>query len=70
MSPWGDLIVCEDTEGQCSLVGLKPDGSQYMLANNAYAHSELAGACFSPDGATLFLNIQKRGLTLAVKGPW
>lgn len=70
MSPWGDLIVCEDTADHCGLVGVRPDGRQYALADNAYSHSELAGACFSPDGGTLFVNIQVNGLTLAITGPW
>lgn len=70
MAPWGDLIVCEDTAGECALVGVRPDGSQYLVANNAYEQSELAGVCFSPDGQTMFVNIQHRGLTLAVTGPW
>jgi uncharacterized protein len=30
----------------------------------------LAGATFSPDGTTLFVNVQRRGLTLAITGPW
>jgi len=30
----------------------------------------LAGACFSPDGTTLFVNIYEPGITLAVTGPW
>ena len=70
MSPWGDLVVCEDTAGYCGLVGLRTDGTQYPIADNAYTHSELAGVCFSPDGMTLFVNIQERGMTLAVTGPW
>ena len=70
MSPWGDLIVCEDTSGNCGLVGIRPDGSQYAIANNAYSSSELAGVCFSPDGETLFVNIQYPGTTLAITGPW
>lgn len=73
MAPWGDLIVCEDTEidtDPCALVGIRPDGSQYLLANNAYSDSELAGVCFSPDGKTLFVNIQYPGMTLAITGPW
>ncbi len=32
--------------------------------------SELAGACFSPDGSTLFLNIYYPGVTLVITGPW
>jgi secreted PhoX family phosphatase len=70
MSPWGDLVVCEDTIGHCGLVGLQMDGTQYPIADNAYTDSELAGVCFSPDGSTMFVNIQERGLTLAITGPW
>ncbi|MCH7828951.1 MAG: DUF839 domain-containing protein [Proteobacteria bacterium] len=73
MAPWGDLIICEDLVGplkNCSLVGMRPDGSQYQIANNAYTSSELAGVCFSPDGKTMFLNIQYPGMTLAITGPW
>lgn len=73
MAPWGDLIVCEDTVGSedhCALVGVRPDASQYMIANNAYSDSELAGVCFSPDGKTLFVNIQYPGMTIAITGPW
>jgi secreted PhoX family phosphatase len=73
MAPWGDLIACEDTEestDHCAMVGIRPDGSQYMLANNAYSMSEFAGACFSPDGRTLFVNIQYPGMTVAITGPW
>ncbi len=73
MAPWGDLIVCEDTESNtdhCALVGIRPDGSQYLVANNAYTDSELAGVCFSPDGETMFVNIQYPGVTIAITGPW
>jgi secreted PhoX family phosphatase len=70
MAPWGDLIVCEDTANHCGLVGIRPDGSQYEIADNAYSDSELAGACFSPDGRILFVNIQYPGMTVAITGPW
>jgi secreted PhoX family phosphatase len=69
-APWGGLVVCEDTAGHCGIVGIGPDGAQYAVADNAYSDSELAGACFSPDGDTLFVNIQYPGLTLAITGPW
>lgn len=70
VAPWGDLIVCEDrTTDVVRLVGVTPRGQQYPLALN-HTNGELAGVCFSPDGSTLFVNIQKRGLTLAVTGPW
>ena len=69
-APWGDLLVCEDTSGHCGIVGIDRDGVQYAFADNAYSESELAGVCFSPDGKILFVNIQYRGLTLAITGPW
>ena len=70
LSPWGDLVVCEDTVDHCGLVGITPSGQQYVLADNAYTSSELAGICFSPDGKVMFVNIQERGMTLAITGPW
>jgi secreted PhoX family phosphatase len=70
MAPWGDLLVCEDTSDHCGLVGIRPDGSQYQLADNAHSNSELAGVCFAPDGKTLFVNIQYPGMTLAITGPF
>jgi len=70
MAPWGDLIICEDTAEHCSLVGVRPDGRQYLLADNSWSNSELAGVCFSPDGRTLCVNIQYPGTTVAITGPW
>ena len=35
-----------------------------------YRGSEWAGATFSPDGRTLFVNIQSPGVTFAITGPW
>lgn len=70
MAPCGDLMVCEDTASHCGIVGIGPDGVQYAIADNAYTGSELAGICFSPDGNTLFVNIQYPGMTLAITGPW
>jgi secreted PhoX family phosphatase len=70
MAPWGDLIVCEDSAAINSLVGVRPDGSQYEIARNRYSKSELAGACFSPDGNILFVNIQYPGKTIAITGDW
>lgn len=69
-TPWGDLVVCEDRQGDVvRLVGVTPEGGCYTLANNN-ANSEFAGVCFSPDGSTLFVNIQHDGLTIAITGPW
>jgi secreted PhoX family phosphatase len=70
VGPWGDLVICEDTASHCGLVGMTADGLQYPIADNPYSTSELAGICFSPDGQVMFVNIQVRGLTLAITGPW
>jgi len=70
VSPWGDLIVCEDADTGCALVGVTAAGRLYQFARNAYTDSELAGACFAPNGRTLFANVQKQGITLAIDGPF
>ncbi len=70
MAPWGDLVVCEDTRDHCGIVGVRPDGSQYAIADNPYSGSELAGVCFAPDGQTLFVNVQYPGTTLGISGPF
>ena len=70
VAPWGDLVIYEDTSTHCGLIGMTSDGMQYPIADNAYTNSELAGICFSPEGSVMFVNIQVRGLTLAITGPW
>lgn len=76
VAPWGDLIICEDSYSDLPdtvnyLRGLTPDGRMYTLAMNAHAENgEFCGACFSPDGTTLFVNIQRPGMTLAITGNW
>ncbi len=70
VAPWGDLVVCEDRSGPVvRLIGVTPQGDCYRLAMH-HLRSEFAGAAFSPDGSTLFVNIQGPGLTLAITGPW
>lgn len=71
IAPWGDLIICEDTKGTCRISGVTPEGAFYPIAaNHGPEGSEWAGACFSPDGTTLFANVQKPGYTVAITGPW
>lgn len=70
VAPWGDLFVCEDGKPDQFVVIVKPDGRLFHFARNAGSRYEFAGACFSPDGSTLFVNIQGDGLTLAITGPW
>ena len=70
VAPWGDLILCEDGGDKQFLIGITPSGRFFKLGKNSASNSEFAGACFSPDGSTLFVNIQHQGLTLAITGPW
>ncbi|MBD2344023.1 alkaline phosphatase PhoX [Anabaena subtropica] len=69
VAPFGDLILCEDGPGEQYLRGVTPQGEIYNFARNALNNSEFAGACFSPDGRTMFVNIYS-GVTLAIWGPW
>ena len=70
VAPWGDVILCEDGPEDQFLVGVTPEGELYKLGYNAFNTSEFAGAVFSPDGGTLYVNIQNPGVTLAIRGPW
>jgi secreted PhoX family phosphatase len=70
VAPWGDLLVCEDCSEPSDIDGITPEGKVYKLARNVLSDSELAGVCMSPDGSTLFVNIQHDGLTLAITGDW
>jgi uncharacterized protein len=72
VTPWGDLILCEDGDGEQYLVGLDPStGSLWAFARNADAgQNEFAGANFSPDGNTLFVSVQSPSTTFAITGPW
>ena len=71
VAPWSDIILCEDGPGNQYLRGLTKEGKIYDLARNAHkAKSEFCGACFSPDGKVMFVNLQEPGLTFAIEGPW
>lgn len=72
VTPQGHLLVCEDqysTFVDNYLRGVTPDGALYPFAR-LREQTELAGACFSPDGETLFVNVYSPGATLAIRGPW
>jgi secreted PhoX family phosphatase len=70
-APNGDLVICEDGGTENYLTGVTRDGRTYHLARNAHPmHREFAGACFSPDERTLFVNVQQPSMTFAIRGPW
>ncbi|MFI8345858.1 alkaline phosphatase PhoX [Streptomyces sp. NPDC085596] len=78
VSPYGGLIIAEDGEGAQHLFGATDSGRTYPIARNelnigtdtAPEYSEFTGVTFSPDGHTLFANIQQPGIMLAITGPW
>ncbi len=90
VSPQGNLLLCEDDAGSVDgdehplapgltdvnrLIGLTRSGRTFEFLVNRFSASELAGACFSPDGQTLFVNVygtaaEGSGFTAAITGPW
>ncbi|WP_445520336.1 alkaline phosphatase PhoX [Streptomyces sp. NEAU-174] len=78
VSPYGGLVIAEDGEGIQHLFGATEDGRTYPIARNdlnigsaeAPEFSEFTGVVFSPDGSTLYANIQVPGIMLAITGPW
>jgi secreted PhoX family phosphatase len=74
-SPRGTLVVCEDGNnppGHNFLRGLTRKGDLFDIAENRInLADEFAGSTFSPDGETLFVNIQQTtGMSFAIWGPW
>lgn len=72
VAPNGHLIVCEDQYTDVvdnRLIGITPQGLPYLLGR-LNMQTELAGACFSPDGRTLFVNAYSPTKTFAITGPW
>ena len=76
----GTLVLCEDGPVDNYLRGLSRGGQIFDIALNRLTRNatnaprfgeEFAGATFSPDGETLFVNIQaSQGITFAIWGPW
>jgi uncharacterized protein len=74
------LVLCEDNTGDNYLRGLNFGGQIFDIALNRLTRNvggaprfgeEFAGATFSPDGDTLFVNIQSsQGISFAIWGPW
>lgn len=70
VAPSGELFVAEDGLLGNYLRRVTRDGVVHDFARNAMSASELSGPCFTPDGRTMFVNIQHDGLTLAIQGPF
>jgi uncharacterized protein len=70
VSPSGALLLCEDGDGAQYMRGITDQGQIFDFGRNDLNDSELAGSTFSPDGETLFVNIQSPGITFAITGPW
>ena len=71
VGPHGFAPACTDSDEDQWLLGITPDGGTFPFGFNALNDEEFAGVTFSPDGSTLFVNIQgPPGLTLAIWGPW
>ena len=75
----GTLVVCEDNINDNYVRGLTTNGELFDIALNRLrsgtgtdrSNDEFAGSTFSPDGHTLFVNIQaSAGMTFAIWGPW
>lgn len=69
----GFLVLCEDGDDDQFLRILTRKGQIYNFAKNiipGFERREFAGACFSPNGDTLFVNVQTPGVTFAIWGAW
>ena len=80
----GSILICEDGPVENYIRRLSRDGELLDVALNQLRANvppaatatprfaeEFAGATFSPDGETLFVNIQaSKGITFAIWGPW
>lgn len=74
VSPYGGVIIAQDSQGAQHLFGAGPDGSTFPIARNERAvngvFSEFTGPNFAPDRRTLFANVQDPGTVFAITGPW
>ena len=84
LSPTGSIVLCEDSKQPVQrLFGMTREGALFELARNNivlqgelpglsgdFRGAEWAGACFSPDGRTLFANVYTPGFSVAITGPF
>jgi secreted PhoX family phosphatase len=77
-----DIFLCEDSPGEQFIRGVTQSGEIYNFAQTGSNDTEFCGACFDPDGQTLYVNQQgERGsglegppggnaVTYAIYGPF
>src|SRR5918998_633722 len=80
-----DILLCEDSPGTQFIRGVTRDGEIYDFAQTLTNDTEFCGACFDPDGRTLYVNQQgerlgeneppqgappQRAVTYAIYGPF
>jgi secreted PhoX family phosphatase len=80
-----DIFLCEDSPGEQFIRGVTQDGDIYDFARTVTNDTEFCGACFDPDGQTLYVNQQgsrlgeneppqgaeeNRAVTYAIYGPF
>lgn len=78
MTPSGGLMLCQDGDGDSYLMGTTVGGEPYLFARNgqnigtasAPEYGEFAGACFSADRRTMYVNCYDPGTTFAITGPF
>jgi secreted PhoX family phosphatase len=70
VGPNGRLYLCEDGSGIEKVVAVNTDGSMFEVLRNVLSDGEFTGACFSPDGTLMFVNIQDPGVTCVIRGNW
>ncbi len=80
VSPYGSLVLTEDGATANHLLSwTEATGAQAIARNlivlekstlGGNVYSEMTGPTFSPDGSTLFANVQEPGHVFAIKGPW
>jgi secreted PhoX family phosphatase len=78
----GDILLCEDAVAPQFIRGLTRSGEIYDFAEGLINATEFAGACFAPDGHTLYVNqygargsvpagpAGQGGVTYAIYGPF
>ncbi len=73
VSPRGGLVLCEDGDDDQFVRGLNERGEIFDFALNNIEKNmgkEFAGACYSPAGDVMFVNVQTPGVSFAIRGPF